>query len=92
MLQVDDGQHMPLASKLSKFLGNVETVTIPSLPYSLEELRYSRTLKIIHLIWCVENSEKTGGILNDRITEFCPSLEYLEVKVMGFEWVTINKR
>ncbi len=90
VLRVGDSQDMPLASKLSKFLGNVETVAIPSLPDSLEVLRYSRTLKILQLIWCLENSEITGSILNDRITEFCPSLEYLEVKVKGFSRVIIR--
>ncbi len=80
VLHVRNGIHMPLASELSKFLENVETITIPStiLPNSLEILRYSRNLKILH---CHIHDSETTGILSDRITEFCPSLEYLEVRV-----------
>ena len=78
VLQVYNGQHMPLASKLSKFLENVETVTISSLPILLEVLKYSRTLKTLH--FHINDLEITG-ILNDTITEFCSSLEYLEVTI-----------
>ncbi len=80
VLHVRNGIHMPLANKLSKFLENVETITIPStiLPNSLEILRYSRNLKILH---CHIHDSETTGILSDIITEFCTSLEYLEVRV-----------
>ena len=73
-----DGKYLPLASKLSKFLENVEMVTIPStkLRDSLEVLRYSRTLKILH---CRIDNSEIPDILNDSITELCSSLEYLEV-------------
>ncbi len=80
VLRVRNGIHMPLVSKLSKFLKNVETVTIPStiLRDSLEILRYSRNLKTLH---CRIDNSKIAGVLCDRITEFCTSLEYLEVRV-----------
>ncbi len=82
VLQVYNGQHMPLASKLSKFLENAETVicTIHSttLRDSLEVLRYTRTLKV--LLCRIDNSE-IPAILNEIITKFCSSLEYLEVTI-----------
>ena len=78
VLQVYSGQHMLLASKLSKFLENVEMVTISSLPILLEVLKYSRTLKKLH--FHIIDLEITG-ILNDTNTEFCSSLEYLEVTI-----------
>ncbi len=76
-LHVRDGDHVPLASKLAKFLENVETVTI-LLPDSLEVLKYSRTLKILY---CYIDDSEIAGILNETITTFCTSLEYLEVRV-----------
>ncbi len=80
VLHVRNGIHMPLASELSKFLENVETITIPStiLPNSLEILRYSRNLKTLH---CRIDDSEITGVLCDRIMEFCTSLEYLEVRV-----------
>ncbi len=80
-LQVGDDEYMPLAnSELSTFIENVETVTIPCtiLPDSLEVLRYARTLKILH---CRIDHSEIPGILYGRITEFCSSLEYLEVTI-----------
>ncbi len=80
VLQVYDGEHMPLASKLSKFIVNADTVTIPSTisPDSLEVLRYAKTVKTLY---CPINDSEIPSILYDRITEFCSSLEYLEVTI-----------
>ncbi len=80
VLQVCDDKHMPLANKLSKFIKNVATVYIPStiVPASLKVLRYARNLKILH---CHIDHSEIPGILYDRTTEFCSSLEYLEVSI-----------
>ncbi len=65
-LHVRDGDHVPLASKLVKFLENVETVTI-LLPDSLEVLKYSRTLKILY---CHIDDSMITGILNETINYY----------------------
>ena len=80
VLQVHNGDHMPLASKLSKFMENVETVSISlkKLPDKLEVLKYSRTLKILY---CHIDDSEIAGILNETITTCCTSLELLAVRV-----------